>query len=64
MGIGHAMGAHFVQDHGHIGTGQLPGRFRSGQAATNYMYRFSHALGSTVVWTRLQVMTISPRSDG
>jgi hypothetical protein len=37
MRIGHPLRAHFMQHNGVTGRGQLPGRFRAGKAAADYM---------------------------
>ena len=41
MGLGHPDRAHLVQDHGNAGIGDLPGRFRAGEAGADDMDGFS-----------------------
>ena len=37
VGVGHALAAHFVEDHGNAAAGNLPGRFRAGETAADYV---------------------------
>ena len=40
VGLGHPVGAHFVEDYADACTGNLPGRFRAGEAGADDMHGF------------------------